>query len=31
MELVEIAKGIETREVTDMTKRILQIVGMVLR
>jgi hypothetical protein len=29
--LVEIAKGIETREVTDMAKRILQIVGMVLR
>jgi len=30
-ELVELAKGIETRGASDMAKRILQIVGMVLR
>jgi integrase len=31
MELVELAKGIEARGASDMAKRILQIVGMVLR
>jgi hypothetical protein len=31
MELVELAKGIECRGASDMAKRILQIVGMVLR
>jgi integrase len=31
MELVALAKGIETRGASDMAKRILQIVGMVLR
>jgi integrase len=31
MELVELAKGIEGRGASDMAKRILQIVGMVLR
>ncbi len=31
MELVQLAKGIEARGASDMAKRILQIVGMVLR
>jgi integrase len=31
MELVELAKGIETRGASDMAKRILQIVGMIFR
>jgi integrase len=31
MELVELAKGIESRGASDMAKRILQIVGMVFR
>ena len=31
MELVQLAKGIESRGASDMAKRILQIVGMVLR
>lgn len=31
MELVQLAKGIEGRGASDMAKRILQIVGMVLR
>jgi integrase len=31
MELVDLAKGIEGRGASDMAKRILQIVGMVLR
>jgi integrase len=31
MELVQLAKGIETRGASDMAKRILQIVGMVFR
>jgi len=31
MELVQLAKGIEHRGASDMAKRILQIVGMVLR
>jgi integrase len=31
MELVQLAKGIEARDASDMAKRILQIVGMVLR
>jgi integrase len=31
MELVKLAKGIETRGASDMAKRVLQIVGMVFR
>jgi hypothetical protein len=31
MELVQLAKGIESRGASDMAKRILQIVGMVFR
>jgi integrase len=31
MELVQLAKGIESRGASDMAKRILQVVGMVLR
>jgi integrase len=31
MELVQLAKGIEARDASDMAKRILQIVGMVFR
>jgi integrase len=31
MELVQLAKGIEARDASDMAKRILQIVGMIFR
>jgi hypothetical protein len=31
MELVELAKGIESHGASDMAKRILQIVGMIFR
>jgi integrase len=31
MELVQLAKGIEARGASDMAKRILQVVGMILR